>query len=182
VAQRVWPTREEWAAKAEQYVRTTCYTSQRVSRFPLDWLTSDQLIEARRLVAEIVKVTRREINRVVRTTEDGDEQQVALNCRTQLNAANKTATALYKEADSLGQAWARICTSADVMGVASEQADQLAAIGTEMLQKRDDAAKAELDAAIEREKVKRASDEGWQQELERRASIEAGPTITRHAA
>jgi hypothetical protein len=174
---RIWPTREEWAAKAEYSVRTVCYTSQRVSRFPMDWLTEEQFLDARRLVEAIVKATRREINRAVRETPDNRE---VLGYRLQLNAAARGAKALYLEVNKLAQDWSRIATVAGHMGAAPEEAAKLSELCAEMLKRRDTAAQADLDAAIEREIAKRNSDEGWAAELERRASIEAGPRVTRH--
>ncbi|MFF0409114.1 hypothetical protein ACFYUY_01595 [Kitasatospora sp. NPDC004745] len=180
MSHRFWPAREEWAAKAEHYARSACYTDQRVSRFPLDWLTVDQLVEARRLVAEIVKATRTAINRAVRSAGDDTQRQVALDCRAQLNSANKTATALYQEVGMLAQAWAHIAGAARVMGAAGPATDRLDELATEMRTKRDAAARAALDDAVNREIARRNSDEGWAAELERRARIEAGPVITYH--
>jgi hypothetical protein len=183
VAQYTWPTREEWAAKAEHSVRTSCYTSQRVSDFPSEWLTFDQLMEARRLVASIVKATRPAINREARAARaDADEERlrIVLGARAQLNDGNKYSLALYREAGRLAQAWTNIAGAARTAGTDGPEADRLNSLAVEMLANRDTAAKADLAAAIEREVAKRNSDEGWAAELERRARIDAGPVITRY--
>ena len=67
-----WPSREEWAAKAEHYVRTQCYTWQRVSTEPSDWLTPAELAEARALAVAIVKATRTALTRAGRGNERSD--------------------------------------------------------------------------------------------------------------
>jgi hypothetical protein len=174
---RTWPTREEWAAKAEHAARTSCYTNQRVSFDPLEWLTVDQLIEASRLVDQIVKTARREINSRVRRSVDLDN---TLGHRRQLNAANTSSKSLYKQVDVLARDWSRITETAGAMGTAAKEAARLAELCAEMVQRRNAAAEAALAAAIDREVAKRNSDAGWAQELERRASIEAGPLVTRH--
>jgi hypothetical protein len=185
MAQYPWPTRDEWAAKAEYSVRTSCYLSQRVSDFPSEWLTFDQLMEARRLVAAIVKTARTAINREARAAKANDDEErlrIVLGARAQLNDGNKYSLALYREADRLAQAWTNIAGAAHTAGTGGPEADRLNSLAVEMLSNRNAAAKADLEAAIAREIAKRNSDEGWAAELERRARIDAGPVITRYPA
>jgi hypothetical protein len=177
MAARTWPTREEWAAKAEHSVRTVCYTSQRVSQDPQTWLSTEQLAEATRLVNEIVKASRREINRRVRENIDTDATP---SHRRQLNSANTSSKSIYRQVDTLARDWSRLAEVGNAMGAAPKQADRLASLCAEMLRNRDAAAQADLDTAIAREVAKRNTDAGWAAELERRASIEAGPLVTRH--
>jgi len=169
MAQRTWPTREGWAAKAEHSVRTACYLSQRVSSNPTTWITEAELTEARALVVQIIKATRAALTRAGRADE-----------RAGLNKAGRRAGCEYADVDELGQEWSRIAGIADSVQAASDASSRLSDLVVKMLTARDAAAQADLDAAIERAVALRNTDEGWAAELERRASIEAGPLVTRH--
>ena len=59
-------SRDEWAADAQHRVRTECHAHQRVSADPADWLTADELTEARALGATLAKATRRALNTAAR--------------------------------------------------------------------------------------------------------------------
>jgi hypothetical protein len=106
----------------------------RAAWYPLDWITAEQFIEARRLANTIVKTTRTAINHAVRTSTG---EQTALHHRAKLNAGNKYATALHHRTDELAQAWSDLTTAANAMGVAPDEAARLAEIRTEMLNNRE---------------------------------------------
>ncbi|MCX5209761.1 hypothetical protein OG689_10745 [Kitasatospora sp. NBC_00240] len=106
----------------------------RAAWYPLDWITAEQFVEARRLVNAIVKTTRTAINHAVRT---GTDEQAALHHRAKLNAGNKYATALHQRTDELAQAWTDITAAASAMGVARDEAARLAEIRSEMLNNRE---------------------------------------------
>ena len=177
---RVWPSREEWAAKAEHSVRTACYPAQRVSNQPAAWLTAEQLTEAAGLVDQIVKAGRREINRRLRSTGSETERAALLGHRSQLNAAAREARQYLPEVDELAHAWGRILQVSRALGVAAEETRHLDALCCVMWQSRNDAAWEALQAAIDRTVAERNSDAGWAKELKRRARVEAGPTVTIH--
>lgn len=168
---RPWPTREEWAAKAEHSVRTACYTNQRVSSSPTAWLTDAELAEARTLAVQIIKATRTALTRAGRADE-----------RPALNKAGRRAAYEYADIDELGQEWSRIAGIADSVQAAPEATNRLSDLVVKMLTARDAAAQADLAAAIERTIAVRNTDEGWAIELERRARIDAGPVVTIYRA
>lgn len=162
-----WPTREEWAAKAEHATRTQCYTWQRVSADPADWLTTDELDEARALAVAVVKATRTALTRAGRGNE-----------RSTLNAHGREAACDWAEVNDLSYAWGHIVSIAQSVQAVPEQTDRLAALGGQMVQRRDEAAKAAEEMAVADAIASRKTDAGWAKELERRARIERGPMVT----
>lgn len=168
---RPWPTREEWAAKAEHSVRTACYLTQRVTANPAAWLTDAELTEARTLTTQIVKATRAALTRAGRADD-----------RPMLNKYGRSAANQYADVDDLARAWGHIGSIAKSVHATADQVEQLDALAAKMLTARNSAAQADLDAAIEKAIAVRNTDEGWQQELERRARIDAGPVVTYHRA
>jgi hypothetical protein len=162
-----WPTRTEWAAKAEHAVRTSCYHSQWVSSEPRTWLTEAQLVELRTLTIAIVKATRTALTRA------GQAEK-----RVSLNAYGRGVANSYASVDQLGTDAARVMSIARQVDAAPELVAQLDALITAMVTARDTAADAELNAAIARAINTRNTDEGWAKELERRARIDAGPMVT----
>lgn len=204
MAQRTWPTREEWTAKAEYSVRTACLPNERVSSKPTDWLTANELDEARTLIPAIVKTARAGLNRAVKAVraELGDiptslyyvwyenltderkalagRHSELLTCRRQLNSGAKRAFDEYASVDDLLIAWGRIGVAAKQAGVANGETDQLHILQRALADRRNTAAEQALRDAIERTVARRTSDEGWAAELERRADIDAGPRVTYH--
>jgi predicted transcriptional regulator len=163
----MFPDRETWAAAAEKYVRTMCDASERVSRQPADWLTGEELAEARALAVIVVKATRTALTR----TSRGDE-------RTGLNAYGRESASPNATVDELRFAWRDIRRIAATVQAAPEQAARLADLSGRMTAARDTAAAEALRTAIDREVARRNSDEGWEQEQARRALVAAGPTVT----
>lgn len=161
-------TAAEWIADAEHYVRTSCYTTQRVSSTPTDWITKDEVADGRDLAIAIVKATRTALTKAGRASE-----------RPSLNSYGRRAASPYADVDELGNAWGQILTYAHSVNAAPEQADRLNHLATEMVIRRDRAATEALAAAIQREVERRNANGAWERELERRASIAAGPLVTR---
>lgn len=161
-------TAAEWIADAEHYVRTSCYATQRVSGRPDEWLTDTELAEARTLAPIVVRATRTALSKAGRGNE-----------RLGLNSYGRRAASEYADVDELGNAWGQILTYARSVDAAPEQAARLAHLGAEMAGRRDRAAAEALTAAIAREVERRNTDGAWERELERRASIAAGPLVTR---
>lgn len=164
---RIWPTRSEWIAKAEQSVSTQCYLWQRVTADPAAWLTADELTEARALAVSVVKATRTALTKAGRANE-----------RYGLNSYGRDAAMQYADTNDLQLAWTRIIQVAESVQAAPQQTSRLVELASQMLTARDAAAEAALAEAIARTVVVRSSDEGWSKELERRASIEAGQHVT----
>lgn len=162
-----WPTREEWAAKAEHATRTQCYSWQRVSSDPADWLNADELATARTLVKEIVKATRAALTRAGRANE-----------RPNLNAHGRDAARDWAEVNDLSYDWGHIVTIARSVDAAPDQVVRLSEIGGAMVQRRNEAAMAAEEDAVARAIATRNTDAGWAKELERRARIERGPMVT----
>ncbi|MEV7770522.1 hypothetical protein [Kitasatospora sp. NPDC086791] len=204
---RFWPTREEWAANAEHYVRTACAPKERVSNRPADWLATDELAEARALIPAILKAARAGLNREVASlrAQLGDipkgvgwydwhdsltaEQQALANrhselidARRSLNSEAKRALEEHNTVDYLLFAWGQISAAAARVDAAQEQTDRLDALQYALAERRNTAAQAALRDAIDRATARRNSDEGWAEELERRAGIEAGPRVIRYPA
>jgi hypothetical protein len=164
-----WPTREEWAAKAEHATRTQCYTWQRVSADPAEWLTDEELAEARELTVAIVKATRTALTRAGKA-----------NLRPTLNAHGRDAARDWADVQQLSFDWGRIVTLARSVEAATDQVARLSALAALMAQRRDAAASAAEEEAVARAIATRNSDSGWAKELERRARIERGPMLTVH--
>lgn len=162
-----WPSREEWAAKAEHYVRTQCYTWQRVSTEPSDWLTPAELAEARALAVAIVKATRTALTRAGRGNE-----------RSDLNAHGREAAQDWNDVNTLVFCWGQIARIARSVEAAPEKVERLAVLSSQMTDSRDKAAQAAEDKAVADTIASRNSDAGWAKELERRARFERGPQIT----
>lgn len=162
-----WPSREEWVAKAEHYVRTQCYTWQRVSTEPSDWLTPAELDEARALAVAIVKATRTALTRAGRGNE-----------RPDLNTHGREAAQDWNDVNTLVFRWGQIARIARSVEAASEKVERLAALSAQMVDSRDKAAQTAEDKAVAETIASRNSDAGWAKELERRARVERGPQLT----
>jgi predicted transcriptional regulator len=207
MSDRTWPTREQWAAKAEHYIRTLATPSEWASKQPNTFLTNDELAEADQLVTTIVKASRASIthrtNPLRRSLPDmptgaalydwldqitpgqradADQLLDLLSCRRDLNSSAKLVAGEYATTDNLLHGWSRVVVAAAKAGAGSADAGRLAELARKLRTGRDNAAEEALNASIAREVARRNSDDGWQEELERRARIDAGPVVTRHAA
>lgn len=162
-----WPTREEWAAKAEHAERTSCFAHQRVPADPDHWLAEADYVEARAVAAKLVRTTRTTLGKTGRTADRAD-----------LNDANRAAINDYADVNDVTFGWStivRYARSADVLPVETERLD---ALKEAMRTARDTAAQAAEDAAVAQAMAERNTDAGWAKELERRARVERGPMLT----
>ena len=164
-----WPTREEWAAKAEHAERTSCFTWQRVSSEPGMWLSDDALDAARTLAKEIVKATRTALTRAGRADE-----------RPALNSHGRDAARDWADVAELSYDWGRIVSIANSVNAAPAQVERLSELSALMIQHRDQAAHAAEEKAVMQAIYIRNTDAGWAKELERRARVERGPMLTVH--
>lgn len=161
-----WPSREEWAAKAEHAARTQCFTWQRVSGDPDAWLTADELAEARSLAVVIVKATRTALTKAGRAAE-----------RSDLNAHGREGAEAW-DVNDLNYCWKNITRIAASVDAAPEASRRLADLSTQMVDSRDRAAQTAEDQAVAEAIARRNTDAGWAKELERRARFERGPQLT----
>lgn len=162
-----WPTREEWAAKAENATRTQCHTWERVSTEPTAWLTEEELAEARALTVTIVKAARTGLTRAGHS-----------DMRPIINAHGRNAAQDWADVQDLSFDWERIVSIASSVGAAHDQVVRLYELRGRMVRRRDEAAQAAEDKAVADAIAARNSDAGWVKELQRRARIERGPMLT----
>jgi hypothetical protein len=203
VTNRSWPSREEWAANAENHIRTLCLPAERVSSRPADWLADEEMTRMTDLAVSVRAHTRRAINKAARPLQAvlADEPKRAADHlawidsldherlrqyhhlqhlrsdRARLNAAVRRATYTYATLNDV------LFGFSDVVDIAREHApdaegiSRLSALVGKLIERRDKAAQDALEAAIARERTKRNSDEGWAAEVKRRARIDGGPVI-----
>ncbi|WP_354643903.1 hypothetical protein [Kitasatospora camelliae] len=204
MTQRVWPTREEWAAKAEYSVRTFCTMYERL---PADavFTTPDEDTEAQRLAQTLATAVRpllnAEINRLKTLLPDRPKAG-----RARTNWFIELEGTRYDNACNLGSleelrrdiarsakagAWgrihweiSRINRSYPAINLCQllNDLDALDATVTRAEDRRRTEAQRLEDEAVAHEMAKRNTDDGWAKELERRARVEAGPLVTYHPA
>jgi hypothetical protein len=162
-----WPTREEWQAKAEHAARTSCFAHERVSDNPADWLTAQELADGHALAAKVVRATRTALGKAGR----GDD-------RYALNDANRRARTDYADFNDIAYGWAEIARTAQSVDALPEATEQLRVLAEKMRGARDEAAQAAEAEAVAKAIAERATDEGWEKELKRRARVERGPQVT----
>ena len=203
-----WPSREEWAAKAEQWVRTFCTPDERLEQaFPgAHWPTLAEDTEMEELATSAAKATRPlltvEIQRLKGLLPDrppkgraradwfigleGERWKNACDLAGLEGIRSSIARAVRDEhwgtiAWELGRLYDNypgITLPADVVAAV----DRLRAIGFAVHARRAKEADRLVEEAVAREVAKRATDEGWAKELERRARIDSGPLVTIHPA
>jgi hypothetical protein len=195
---RVWPSREEWQAKAEYAVRTACTKYQRLERAQPDtvWfsLAEDQEFEdlAAPAAGEFRRLLTAEINRLRALLPDrpkegrsrnawfvaleGQAYEVACNLGALEEMRRDVQRARQKEhwgviCWQLGRVrdhYAEIRLPSHLLDAHSRMVKLQASAEA----RREKAANAIQQSAIEREIAWRATDEAWAQELERRAAID----------
>lgn len=203
-----WPSREEWAAKAEYSVRTFCTPHERLDRaLPgADWSTLALDVEMEELAMMAATAARplltAEIGRLRALFPDrppksharglwfcdldGGRYEDACNLGALEELRRLTARAV--RAGRWGTvAWelGRVYDNYPAVTLPAEAAAavlRMRAIGEEISARRNAAANRMVDAAVAVEIERRATDEGWAKELERRARIDDGPLVTIHRA
>lgn len=195
---RAWPSREEWQAKAEYAVRTSCTKYERLDRLQPDtvWSSLGEDVEFEELAApaavQIRSLLTPEIQRLralfperpSKTRERG-LWFVALEDQAYEDACNLGALEEMRrdvERARRQQHWGIVCwelgrirshytalTLPDSLLKAHDRMLQLQAAAEK---RREDAADAAERSAVDREVARRATDKAWAQELERRAAID----------
>ncbi|UBU11616.1 hypothetical protein [Nonomuraea gerenzanensis] len=195
---RTWPTREEWAAGAEDAVRTQCYPWQRVPESVEHYLTPAEVAERDQFDRDLSAATRpvvaTEIKRLKATLPSARPTKVmeafhwyeALDPQGQeteqrIQILERVRTALYHRARGIAADDRESVFSVPDMVTNQTELKRLDALNTKHSRLRDKAIEQALHEAIAREVAHRNSDEGWAAELERRARIDAyltnGPIV-----
>lgn len=195
---RVWPSREEWQAKAEYAVRTLCTKYERLDRAQPDtvWssLAEDQEFEdlASPAAAEFRALLTAEINRLRSLLPDRPKEGrarnawfVALEGQAYEDACNLGALEEMRrdvQRSRRKEHWGVVCWELgrvrdhyDAITLPShliQAHNRMLELQAAAEKRREEAADAIQQAAIEREVARRATDEAWAQELERRADID----------
>ncbi len=162
-----WPTREEWQAEAEDAERTSCHAWQRVSSDLAAWIEEDELAEARQLAAKVVRAGRKALTDAGRA-----------NYRPTLNEYGREAAADGAEVSDLTSAWTWILRIADEAGVRTPDTERLAARRDALTAAHRAGAQEAEELAVKAAAARRATDEEWARELERRARVDRGPQVT----
>jgi hypothetical protein len=204
---RIWPTREEWAAKAEYSVRTRCTARERLPKDAV-FITDAEAVRARELAATAAKLIRpmltAEIDRLTalvppkpkgRRTSEHNAWFLALPDEHHGNACNLAGLIdMRKQFAKDGReggwgniAWelSRIDKHYPAIPLRDGLLDaytELAEIHDAVAERTDAEAKRLEDEAVARAVAVRSSDVGWAKELKRRAEIDAGAWVTVHRA
>ncbi len=201
---RTWPTREQWAARAEYSVRTACLPLERVPEGAEHYLTAAEVAEMDRLYVELSKAVRAPLTAEIKRLQAAlpwpppakpldradwydalaEEQQRAWHQLQDLRTARLEIGRRAKGLTYNLIGWHRSTLAFSVLSpnVAPLVPDQamlarLADLEARYATLRRQAAGEALESAIAREVAKRNSDEGWAAELEWRARVDAGPVI-----
>ncbi|MEU5322908.1 hypothetical protein AB0G67_40090 [Streptomyces sp. NPDC021056] len=195
---RVWPSREEWQDKAEYSVRTACTKWERLDRLQPDtvWssLAEDQEFEdlARPAATQLRALLTPEINRLRALLPDRPKEGrarnawfVALEGQAYEDACNLGALEEMRrdvERSRRKEHWGAICWelgrvrdhyAAITLPAALLDAHSRMVHLQQAAEKRRDAVADSLQQeAVDLEVARRATDEAWAQELERRAAID----------
>ncbi len=194
----VWPSREEWAAKAEYSVRTRCTPHERLQQaLPnADWSTLAMDVEMEELAtlaakaarplltAEIARLQALLPERSPKSRARGvwfcglEDQRYEDACNLAgLEGIRRLTARAVRNGHWHEVAWelGRVYDHYPAVTLPTEAAAavlRMRAIGEEIDARRDAAANRLVDEAVAAEVAKRATDEGWAKELERRARIE----------
>jgi hypothetical protein len=196
-----WPSREEWAARAEYFVRTVCLPLERVPEGAEHYLTVAEVAEMTGLYVELSKAVRAPLTTEIKRLQAvlpwpppakpldradwydalADEQQRAWHQLQDLRTARLEIGRRAKGLTYNLTGWHRSplafsVLSTDVAPLVPDQAmlarlDELEARYATLRQQ---AAGEALESAIAREVAERNTDEGWAMELKRRARIDGG--------
>jgi hypothetical protein len=201
------PTREKWAADAEQWVRTLSMPNERVSHSPSDWLTDTELAELHTLIPNVLKTARRAINQAIRPhlhafddephgygwhdwrdalnagrRESFDQLCHARSDRTHLNDTIRRAARTYADVDQVLAGLRDLVHAVRTYGQTDPETDRLAELGQVLGGKRDQAGVEATEAAVLREVARRQTDEAWAKQVRRWDELDrtGGITITVH--
>ncbi|MGW5003206.1 hypothetical protein ACWEP8_36760 [Streptomyces hydrogenans] len=200
---RAWPSREEWQAKAEYAVRTGCTMYERLDRLQpdTDWRSLGEEIEEEELgtpaaaemrtllTAEIARLRALFPERPDRTRErgiwfcglEGQAYNDACNLgalegmRADVHRARREGNwaAVTWQLGRLRNSYPEITLTESLLAAH----DRLTAISDSISGRRRQAAEAAEQAAADKEIARRATDEAWAKELERRDRIDSPRVI-----
>ena len=195
---RAWPSREEWQAKAEYAARTSCTKYERLERLQPNttWssLAEDQEFEelAAPAAVQIRALLTPEIERLRSLFPDRPDKTrarglwfVALEGQAYEDACNLGALEeMRRDVERARRAkhWGSVCwelgrirnhyTAITLPDGLLKAHDRMLELQAAAEKRRDAAADAAEQAAVDREVARRATDEAWAKELERRAAID----------
>jgi hypothetical protein len=198
VTGRAWPSRKEWQAKAEYAVRTACTKYERLDRLQPNttWSSLAEDHEFEDLAAPAAKQIRAlltpEIERLRALFPDRPDKTrarglwfVALEGQAYKEACNLGALEEMRrdvERARRNEQWGRICwelgrirshyTAIALPSDLLAAHDRMLELQAAAEKRREAAADAAEQAAVEREVSRRSTDEAWAKELERRAAID----------
>jgi len=195
-----WPTRAEWQAAAEPFIRSYCTPRERVQSRAKRWLSPAELDELRETTRRLAAVLRRTLTRTVttlgpkfpdepdRVIERLDWEDTLTDDRRaeyeHLHGARQDRLELGRRvrslddpdlkvaaAESAGRHLARIGAE---WGTSETTADleRVAFLLAAMTERCDDAATAATEDEVQDEIARRATDEAWAKELKRRERID----------
>lgn len=199
-----WPTREEWAARAEHSVRTACYPMQRVPEAAEHYLSEDEVEEMDHLYVELSKSVRAPLTAEIKRLQSllpcpppakpaerstwcyglNEEQQAVWqklqelrNARLEIGrrANGQTYKLITRMRSPLDYSVLSPCAAPFVPD--QELLARLADLEATYARLRNQAADAALASAIARAIAERNSDDGWARELERRARVDGNNLI-----
>jgi hypothetical protein len=203
----VWPSREEWQAKAEYAVRTYCTAHERLEKLQPGtvWQSLAEQTELEELAAPAAAALRllltAEIDRLRALLPDRPKNSRPRNAwfvalegtpyddacnlgaleemRTEVQRArrDKTWGAVVWHLGRIWKSYPQIPLTAELDAAYERMTELLDAASA----RRDKAAAAVEQAAVDREVARRATDEAWAQELEHRARVES-PRVIRYPA
>ena len=201
---RAWPSREEWQASAEKAVRTFCTPSERLARINpgARWSTLDEDIEFEELATKAAKDVRplltQEIGRLRQTLPDrpaagrprmawfielegqryedactlGDLEEMRRDIQRAVRDSN-WGTAAWE----VGRLFDHYHPAITMSLALCNAVQRMRALSAAAQERHDQAAREAVDAAVAAEVARRATEEAWQKELERRADIDSPRVI-----
>ncbi|MFF2411828.1 hypothetical protein [Streptomyces sp. NPDC058092] len=205
---RAWPSREEWQANAEYSVRTFCTPTERLAHVNPDavWSTLAEDVEFEELATEAAKAARPLLTEEIARLRQAFPDRPAAGRARSLWVIELEGQR-YDDACNLGALeemrrniqraarngnWGEIAWEvgrlfdhyrpAITMGQAlCDAVLRMRALTATARRRHDEAADAVVEAAVAAEIARRATDEAWAQQLERRASIDS-PRVIRVGA
>ncbi len=196
-----WPSRAQWQADAADWARTSVLPTERVSADVDAWLSAAEREELLALATRLTRAVRATLGREVRAlgADYRDEPTGTLERLTwadnlaadrapgygRLTAARSDRSTLHRTLRETttattvgrllmhGQMLARITTR----HAPGTDADRISAIIDAVRERRDTAATQAVQADVDAEVARRATDEAWLREQRRRERIEQGPVI-----
>lgn len=199
-----WPTRAEWQASAEHYIRSYCTERERVRAAAKHWLSPADLADARDTARQLAAALRRTLTRTINTygPQFPDEPARGVDRFGWEDALDEARHADYEHldgvrqdrlqigrdarafheprltithAESVGRRFARIGGDWGTSDTVADL-DRLTQLLAAMTERCDAAAREATEDEVQDEIAKRNSDDGWAKELQRRERIDQSRT------